>query len=39
VIILDTNVLSELLRARPDASVVGWVERQAPRSFFHHDDH
>jgi predicted nucleic acid-binding protein len=28
-IILDTNVVSEPKRARPDANVVTWFERQA----------
>ena len=25
-IVLDTNVLSELMRATPSAKVVGWIE-------------
>ncbi len=29
-IILDTNVLSEPLRPRPDAHVLRWLDRQAP---------
>jgi predicted nucleic acid-binding protein len=28
VIVLDTNVVSELMRAAPDANVVGWVRTQ-----------
>ena len=31
-IIPDTNVLSELMRSRPDPKVLGWLDRQAPRS-------
>ncbi|MCO7218423.1 type II toxin-antitoxin system VapC family toxin [Klenkia sp. PcliD-1-E] len=30
VVVLDTNVVSELMRARPDEAVVGWVRDQAP---------
>lgn len=33
-IILDTNVVSELMRARPDPTVVGWADRQAEGSLF-----
>jgi predicted nucleic acid-binding protein len=29
VIVLDTNVLSELMRSAPDPSVVGWIGKQA----------
>jgi predicted nucleic acid-binding protein len=29
VIILDTNVISELMRSRPDAAVVAWLAAQA----------
>jgi hypothetical protein len=28
-IVLDTNVLSELIRPEPDARVLGWLDRQA----------
>ena len=28
-IILDTNVLSELMRPKPSASVLAWIARQA----------
>ena len=28
-IVLDTNVVSELMRPQADPSVVGWVDRQA----------
>jgi predicted nucleic acid-binding protein len=28
VIVLDTNVLSELMRARPDDRVIGWIDAQ-----------
>jgi toxin FitB len=31
-IILDTNVLSELMREEPDPSVVQWLDRQPPSS-------
>ena len=31
--LLDTNVLSELLRAGPDASVQAWVAAQPADSF------
>lgn len=33
-IILDTNVVSELMRARPDPIVVGWADRQTESSLF-----
>ncbi|MBT3556968.1 MAG: type II toxin-antitoxin system VapC family toxin [Rhodospirillales bacterium] len=33
-IIVDTNVLSELMRHEPDPSVVGWVKAQATTSLF-----
>lgn len=29
-ILLDTNVLSELVKPRPDPAVVGWTRRSAP---------
>lgn len=29
-ILLDTNVLSALMRERPDAAVLGWMDRQNP---------
>jgi predicted nucleic acid-binding protein len=32
VIILDTNVLSSLMRTRPDAPVVNWLDRQPAES-------
>ncbi|MEW5789792.1 MAG: type II toxin-antitoxin system VapC family toxin [Pseudomonadota bacterium] len=32
-ILLDTNVLSELMRAEPDAGVMAWFERRAGRVF------
>jgi toxin FitB len=32
VILLDTNVLSALMRARPDPAVVTWLDGQAPES-------
>lgn len=31
-IILDTNVLSALMRAAPDVPVVNWLDRQPPES-------
>lgn len=33
-IVLDTNVLSEALRATPDAKVVAWLARQQRTSVF-----
>jgi predicted nucleic acid-binding protein len=33
-VLLDTNVLSELLRARPDAAVLGWFAEQAQDQLF-----
>jgi hypothetical protein len=32
VILLDTNVLSALMRQRPDAEVIHWLDRQARTS-------
>ena len=33
-IILDTNVTSELMRARPDAAVTAWLAAQPPSELF-----
>ena len=33
-IILDTNVLSALMKASPSVSVVGWVAAQSPSSLY-----
>jgi toxin FitB len=33
-VLLDTNVLSELLRAQPDAAVMAWVVAQPANSLF-----
>ena len=33
-IILDTNVLSELMKADPSTNVVGWTAAQPPSSLF-----
>ena len=33
-IILDTNVLSALMRSEPDNTVVSWLDRQAPESIW-----
>ena len=33
-IVLDTNVLSALMLAKPDASVVAWLDQQAPESIW-----
>lgn len=33
-IVLDTNVISELLRPRPDPGVVDWIESLPPASVF-----
>jgi toxin FitB len=34
VIILDTNVVSELMRQRPDLQVVAWTDRQLDSTLF-----
>jgi predicted nucleic acid-binding protein len=34
VIILDTNVTGELMRARPDPSVTGWIAAQPPMELY-----
>lgn len=34
VLILDTNVLSALMQARPNTVVVDWVDRQSPESIW-----
>jgi predicted nucleic acid-binding protein len=34
VIILDTNVISALMRSQPDAAVVEWLDDQAPQSIW-----
>ena len=31
-IVLDTSVLSELMRSRPDAAVPDWLDRQASQA-------
>ena len=33
-IVLDTNVISELMRAEPDAGMLSWMERQAMAGLF-----
>lgn len=33
-IVLDTNVISELMRARPDDHVVDWVNRHGPTDLY-----
>lgn len=33
-VLLDTNVLSELMRARPDAAVLAWFEQQSGLRFY-----
>jgi hypothetical protein len=33
-ILLDTNVLSELMRPMPDQAVAAWIGRQPPASLF-----
>ena len=33
-IVLDTNVVSELMRARPNAAVTDWIARQPPQTLF-----
>ncbi|MBA4252720.1 type II toxin-antitoxin system VapC family toxin [Serpentinimonas maccroryi] len=32
--LLDTNVLSELMRPQPDAAVLAWMERQTPAGLY-----
>jgi len=32
--VLDTNVVSELMRPKPDAGVSDWIERRSPRELF-----
>jgi toxin FitB len=34
VIVLDTNVVSEPLKLKPDVDVMGWLSAQAPESLF-----
>jgi predicted nucleic acid-binding protein len=34
VIVLDTNVVSELMRPRPNPAVTNWVARQPPQTLF-----
>ena len=34
VVVLDTNVVSALMQDQPDASVVRWLDQQAPRSIW-----
>lgn len=34
IVVLDTNVLSELMRAAPDARVAAWLDGQDERSLF-----
>jgi predicted nucleic acid-binding protein len=33
-IVLDTNVLSALMRTEPDSAVVSWLDRQSPESIW-----
>ena len=33
-IVLDTNVLSEMMRARPDSHVMSWLNRQRPNQIY-----
>jgi predicted nucleic acid-binding protein len=33
-ILVDTNVLSEIMKAAPDRMVVGWMDRQPARTLF-----
>ena len=33
-IILDTNVMSELMRTRPDDLVIDWIQSQSPHSLY-----
>jgi toxin FitB len=34
VIVVDTNVVSELMRSSPSAGVVSWVREHRPRELF-----
>jgi len=34
VIILDTNILSELMRSGPDGAVLAWMSRQSMMTIF-----
>jgi toxin FitB len=34
VIVLDTNVLSEIMRAKPDPMVLAWLDAQAPEDLW-----
>ena len=33
-IILDTNLVSEPLKPKPDAAVLAWLDRQAPETLY-----
>ena len=33
-IVLDTNVLSEVMRAKPDPMVLAWLDAQAPEDLW-----
>ena len=33
-IVLDTNVISGVMRVEPDPEVLAWLDRQAPRSLY-----
>ncbi len=33
-IVLDTNVLSEIMRAKPDPTVLAWLDAQAPEDLW-----
>lgn len=33
-IVLDTNIISELMRARPDARILDWLAAQPPAGLF-----
>ena len=33
-IVLDTNILSEMMRARPDPHVMSWLNRQRPNQIY-----
>ena len=33
-IILDTNIVSEPLKPKPDAAVLAWLDRQAPETLY-----
>ena len=33
-VMIDTNIVSELMRAEPSAEVLSWMDEQTPRELF-----